>query len=82
MPDQRFTDLIEIGGVALDDDGVEYVQFRIYNSNIPKERIDILSKWERIDMVKGNPNWNKRYQGIFRSRSPYIRSTGNRYIWA
>ena len=61
VPDQRFTDIVELGGVALDDDGVEYVQYRIDNTiNQSNGEIIPIGKWERIDMVKGNPNWNKK----------------------
>ncbi len=60
VPDQRFTDIIEIGGVALDDDGVEYVQFRIDGELAGLNEDSTIGEWERIEMVKGNPNWNKK----------------------
>jgi hypothetical protein len=60
---QRFTDFVEIGGIALDDDGIDYVQFRI-DFGDPGSVLDTVKKeevkWERIDMTKGNPNWFKK----------------------
>lgn len=60
---QRFTDFVDLGGIALDDDGVDYVQYRI-DFGDPGSVLDTVKKeevkWERIDMAKGNPNWYKK----------------------
>ncbi|MBR6200098.1 MAG: hypothetical protein IKQ61_07555 [Spirochaetales bacterium] len=63
IEDQRFTDIIEIGGVALDDDGIDFVQYRIDYGD-PGSVLDKVKKaevqWTRIDVEKGNPNWSKK----------------------
>jgi hypothetical protein len=61
VPEQRFTDLIEFGGVAIDNTGIEYVQYRVDAEVNPKTGEVVNGvKWERIDMQQDNPNWNKK----------------------
>jgi hypothetical protein len=61
---QRFTDVVELGGIAVDDDGIKYVQYRIDAQTNGKTDDSVNGvAWERLDMEPGNPNWNKKIQG-------------------
>jgi len=64
VEDQRYASDIELAGVALDDDGVEWIEYRIDKGKIkpdgtiledtPKEE----DSWEMLEIEKGKPNWN------------------------
>jgi hypothetical protein len=62
VPNQRFSDNIELGGIALDDDGIEYVQYRIDYSleesvlDADKDLDTSRKNWKRLEIEKG-VNW-------------------------
>lgn len=59
IENQRFTEIVEIAGTARDDDGVEYIQYRIDYGNIGR-RSKKKGAWERLDIIPGDVKWNKR----------------------
>ena len=73
VDEQRFTDLVEIGGVAIDDDGVKYVQYRI--DAVTNGKTDDATngvQWEKIEMEEGNPNWNKKIESSIFKSGPHV----------
>ncbi len=77
VKNQRFTGLVELAGIALDDDGVEYIQYRIDHGFTSKllDKAKIIKNegaWERIDMNKGSVQWNKRLPKEFLSSGKHI----------
>lgn len=66
ITDQRFTGNVDIAGIALDDDGVEYVQYRIdHGLGDNNEKTD---GWARIDVDKQSGKWQKSLaSGLFES---------------
>ncbi|OHD10411.1 MAG: hypothetical protein A2086_01215 [Spirochaetes bacterium GWD1_27_9] len=60
IPDQRFSDIVELGGVALDDDGVDYVEYRLDKGiNDKKDNgIETDDGWKIVDLQKGKSDWN------------------------
>jgi len=58
---QRYTDFVEIAGLALDDDGIAYVQYRIHQpQSILDKDVGKEPEWERVEIVKGTANWYKK----------------------
>lgn len=63
VPDQRFADFIELAGVALDDDGIEYVEYRIddgFTKNLENGQLQTDDEygWIEMELEKGKPNWS------------------------
>ncbi|HOV13456.1 MAG TPA: Ig-like domain-containing protein, partial [Spirochaetota bacterium] len=72
VPDQRFSDFIELAGVALDDDGIEYVDYRI-NDGLTKNlengqlKTEDENGWVTLELEKGKPNWSVKIDRNFLS---------------
>ncbi len=62
---QRFTNVVELGGLATDADGINYVQYRLNKSN------GINGEWKRIEVTQGM-NWNERIQTNGEMSGKYI----------
>jgi len=64
VEDQRYASDIELAGVALDDDGVEWVEYRIDKGKIKSDGTILedtpseSDSWETLEIEKGKPNWN------------------------
>lgn len=59
LPDQRYTGVVELGGVALDDDAIEYVEYRIDKGlvELGEDQELGVDSWNRIVLEENNPNW-------------------------
>jgi len=58
---QRYTDFVEIAGLALDDDGIDYVLYRIHQpQSILDKDVGKEPEWLRLDIAKGSANWYKK----------------------